>query len=111
MVIWESIDMTARIRKAMDDINDEDFWKALYFILQCVWPALCALWLGDSNRPGMHVIYYLSHLTSVHINNSAAEFKNSGLSLFLGEIVDDNDDNDNLSEGQLSDDETLPDDE
>ena len=43
--LWESIDLTARIRNAVVDIEDDDFWRALYFILQCVWPALRALQL------------------------------------------------------------------
>ena len=69
--LWEAVELTDKIRKAVADIENEDFWRALYFILRCVWPALRALRLGDSNQPGMHMIYYLSHLTSVHINKSA----------------------------------------
>ena len=87
--LWESVELTTRIRGAVSDIEDIDFWKALYFILRCVWPALRALRLGDSNKPGMHMIYYLSHLTSVHINKSAADFKNSSVALFLSEMDDD----------------------
>ena len=41
--LWESVDSTERIQKAVVDIEDEEFWKALYFILRCVWPALRAL--------------------------------------------------------------------
>ena len=44
----------------------------------------------------MRMIYYLSHLTSVHINKSAADFKNSSAALFLSEM--DNDDDDLLEE-------------
>ena len=46
------------------------------------------------------MIYYLSHLTSVHINKSAAEFKNSSEALFLSEMDDDDSD---LSEGDSDD--------
>ena len=42
------------------------------------------------------MIYYLSHLTSVHINKSAVDFKNSSEALFLHAMLDDDDD---LSEG------------
>ena len=98
--LWESVELNQRIRKAIRDIENDDFWKALYFILRCVWPALRALRLGDSNKPGMHMIYYLSHLTSVHINKSAAEFKNSSEALFLSEMDDDDSD---LSCGDLDD--------
>ena len=55
--LGDSIDMTAQTKKAVEDIEDDNFWKALYFILSYVWPALCALRLGDSNKPGMHMIY------------------------------------------------------
>ena len=41
--LWESGDLNPGIRAAVVDIEDEQFWKALYFILRCVWSALCAL--------------------------------------------------------------------
>ena len=41
--LWESVDLKTRIREAVSDIEDVEFWKALYFILRCVWPALRAL--------------------------------------------------------------------
>ena len=48
------------------------------------------------------MIYYLSHLTSVHINKSAADFKNSNEALFLSEM---NDVGDDLSEGDSKEEE------
>ena len=101
-MVWEAVELNQRIRKAIREIENDAFWKALYFILRCVWPALRALRLGDSNKPGMHMIYYLSHLTSVHINKSAAEFKNSSEALFLSGMDDDDSD---LSEGDSTDEE------
>ena len=65
---WQKIDFTTDIQKVVDDINDKLFWKAILFILRCVWPELRALCLGDFNCLGMHQIYYLSYCTSVHIN-------------------------------------------
>ena len=49
------------------------------------------------------MIYCVSHLTSVHINKSAADFKNSNVALFFS-IMDDDDD---LFEGELSNAETI----
>ena len=100
--LWESVDSTEQIQAEVVNIEDEEFWKALYLILQYVWPALRAPQLGDSNKPGIHIIYYLLHLTSVHINKSAAEFKNSSSALFLSEMDDVADD---LLEGELSNEE------
>ena len=34
--LWEAVDLNERIRKAVMDIENEDFWKALYFILRCI---------------------------------------------------------------------------
>ena len=103
---WDSVELTVPIRKAVIDIENEQYWKALYFLLRCVWPALRALRLGDANRSGMHMIYYLSHLTSKHIEQSAGLITDSGLSLLLGNNSKDDDEND-FSECGLTDDETI----
>ena len=31
--LWEAVDLKPQIRKAVTDIEDEEFWKALYFML------------------------------------------------------------------------------
>ena len=103
---WDSVELTVPIRKAVIDIENEQYWKALYFLLRCVWPALRALRLGDANRSGMHMIYYLSHLTSKHIEQSAGLITDSGLSLLLGNNSKDDDEND-FSECGLTDDEII----
>ena len=104
-IAWDLIDLTLTIRKIFIDIENEQYWKALYFLLQCVWPALHTLQLGDANRSGMHMIYYLSHLTSEHIEQSAGLISDSGLSLLLGN--NSNDDDDDILECGLTDDEII----
>jgi hypothetical protein len=46
------------VRHAIRDIEDKKFWKCLYVILQCVFPALRALRFCDASRPVMDKIFF-----------------------------------------------------
>ena len=40
---FRSLDLNDRARHAIQDIEDQAFWRAVYAILQAVFPALCVL--------------------------------------------------------------------
>ncbi len=44
---------------AIQDIEDEVFWKAIYILLRTVFPALKALRYCDSNIPTMDKLFHL----------------------------------------------------
>ena len=54
----------------MFDISDPVFWKAMYTLLQAVFPPLRCLHYCDMNIPAMDKIYTLTHRTTVAIENS-----------------------------------------
>ncbi len=58
------------VRHAIRDIEDKKFWKCLYVILRCVFPALRALRFCDASRPVMDKIFFLSHRTTEAIIRS-----------------------------------------
>jgi hypothetical protein len=58
------------VRGAIQDIEDKKFWKCLYIILHCVFPALRALRYCDASRPVMEKIFFLSHRTTEAILRS-----------------------------------------
>ena len=58
------------VRHAIRDIEDKKFWKCLYILLHCVFPALRALRFCDASRPVMDKIFFLSHRTTEAIIRS-----------------------------------------
>ena len=58
------------VRGAIQDIEDRKFWKCLYIIWRCVFPALRALRFCDASRPVMDKIFFLSHRTTEAIIRS-----------------------------------------
>ena len=58
------------VRGAIQDIEDKKFWKCLYILLRCVFPALRALRFCDASRPVMDKIFFLSHRTTEAIIRS-----------------------------------------
>ena len=50
---------------AVHDVKSKSFWRAVYILLQCVFPALRLLRYSDSNIPVMDKLYYLSHRVTV----------------------------------------------
>ena len=68
-----------RVKAAVYDILNEDFWKALYILSRAVYPAIRALRYCDANEPAMDKIYYLSHRTSVALEKSIPLLNNSHL--------------------------------
>jgi hypothetical protein len=90
---------------AVVDIHDNKFWKCLYILLRAVFPALKALRYCDANKPAMDKIFYLSHKTTVAIENSIDSLNDKDLfgsiqgdlslhregNIVLGETHDDDD--------------------
>ena len=64
---------------AVQDIKDTNFWKCTYILLCAVFPALRALWYCDSNTPFMDKLFYLSHRTTVAIENSHDDLNDKSL--------------------------------
>lgn len=56
---FESVAKNARVVLAVEDIENEVFWKSIFCLLRSVFPALKALRYCDSNVPSMDKIYYL----------------------------------------------------
>lgn len=52
------------------DIEDKEFWKALYVLLRLIHPALIALRYCDTNAPMMDKIYYLCHRMTTSLEKS-----------------------------------------
>ncbi len=66
-------------QRAVQDINDDNFWKCMYILLRGVFPALSALRYCDSNTPCMDKIYYVSPRTMVAIENLQDDLNNERL--------------------------------
>jgi hypothetical protein len=71
--------LTNSAKGAVQDINDNNFWKCMYILLWGVFPALRALRYCNSNMPCMEKIYYLSHRTMVAIENSQDDLNDERL--------------------------------
>jgi hypothetical protein len=71
--------LTKSAKGAVQYINDDNFWKCMYILLCAVLPACRALRYCDSNTPCMDKIYYLSHRTTVAIENSMDDLNDERL--------------------------------
>jgi hypothetical protein len=71
--------LTNSVKGAVQDINDDNFWKCMYILLHAVFPELRALWYCNSNTPCMDKIYCPSHRTTVAIENSQGDLNDERL--------------------------------
>jgi hypothetical protein len=76
---FASLALNERCRLAVHDIESPGFWKAIYFLLRAVYPALKALRYCDSNTPAMDKIIYLVHRATESINKSIDFFNDSDI--------------------------------
>lgn len=67
---FSSLSKNDRVAAAINDIEDEVFWKAIYCLLRAVFPALKALRYCDSNIPAMDKIYFLVKRADDALQNS-----------------------------------------
>jgi hypothetical protein len=67
------------VQVAVQDIEDNKFWKCLYILLCSVFPALRALRFCDASRLAMDKIFFLSHSTTQAIEKSQEFLNNSNL--------------------------------
>ena len=65
-----ALSLNEAARQAVFDIENEAFWKAIYFVLRSVFPALRLLCFCDANRPSMDKMKHLAHRTTVALNKS-----------------------------------------
>ncbi len=64
-----------KVARAVRDIENATFFKALYILLPAVFPAFRALKFTDSNKPMMDKIYFFSKRTESALEKSI-EFLN-----------------------------------
>ena len=57
---------------AVEDIEDDVFWRAIFCLLRAVFPALKALRFCDSNHPAMDKIYFLVHCADCALKKSSS---------------------------------------
>ena len=65
-----ALSLNEAARQAVFDIENEAFWKAIYFVLRSVFPALRLLRFCDANRPAMDKMKHLAHRTTLALNKS-----------------------------------------
>ncbi len=75
----ESVAKNARVVLAVEDIEDEVFWKSIFCLLRAVFPALKALRYCDSNVPAMDKIFLLVKRADVAIENSLSMLNDEDL--------------------------------
>ncbi len=56
---FQTLAHNARVALAVKNIENSQFWRALYRLMSAVFPALCAMRYCDANVPVMDKIYYL----------------------------------------------------
>jgi hypothetical protein len=69
------LNLNDSVRAAVQDINNNKFWKCIYFLLRAVFPVLRLLHYCDKSKPAMDKIFFLSHMTTLTLNKSE-EFLN-----------------------------------
>ncbi len=69
---FESVAKNACVVLAVEDIEDEVFWKGIFCLLRAVFPALKALRYCDSNIPAIDKIFFLVTRVDRAIDNSAS---------------------------------------
>ncbi len=57
---------------AVEDIEDDVFWRAIFCLLRAVFPALKALQFCNSNHPAMDKIYILVHCADCALKKSSS---------------------------------------
>ena len=96
----------------MHDIKSKSFWRAVYILLGCVFPALRLLRYSNSNIPAAEKLYYLSHRVTVALETSTEDLNDNDLFLDLEddggvafeiEQVFGSDDNENVVEEDVDD--------
>ena len=97
-VQWNDYKAGQRETNAALDIEQLVFWRAIFILLRCVFPALKALRLADSNRPGMDKIYYLAHKTEVALESESMDLDDKELFPFPSEDDTEENDEDDMSD-------------
>ena len=104
----------ARERLAVINLNNPNFWKALYALCRAVFPAIRALRACDANVPFMNRIYLLTYRTRKAIEKSAEALNDEdlfgsisldGLEQEQGEVFEEDTDDDSSEDDSDSDEE------
>ena len=83
---FSTLDLNDQCRSAVFDIEDKNFWKALYTLLRALYPSIRALRYCDSNKPAMDKIYFLVERTTQAITRSCNLLDDVTLFGDIGEI-------------------------
>ncbi len=78
---------TNHVIEAVREIEDNKFWKRIYFLLRALFSSLKALQLCNTNFPRMDKIYYFVHRARAAVAKSVAVLNNETL---FGPIAEDN---------------------
>jgi hypothetical protein len=69
------LNLNDSVMAAVQDINDDKFWKCIYLLIRAVFPALRLLCYCDKSKLAIDKIFFLSHRTTLALNKSE-EFLN-----------------------------------
>ena len=72
-----------RVMLVVHDVKSKSFWRAVYILLWCVFPALRLIRCSNSNIPTMDKLYYLSHRFTVALETSTEDLNDNDLFLAL----------------------------
>ncbi len=73
-IAFSSFAHNSRVALSIQDIEDQKFWKAIYYLLRAVFPSLKALRYCDADSPAMDKIFNLTHRANDAILKSAMDF-------------------------------------
>ena len=73
-----------RVQEYIQDLNDPEFWKAIYQLLRAAFPALCALRYADSGKPSLDKIHMICNRLTLALNASKEPLSNQVL--FPGQV-------------------------
>ena len=95
---WEDLKKSAREKKAEEDVECVETWRGMFIFIRSVFPAIKALRLADSNRPGMDKIYFFVHKTSLALDKSAPDLDDRLLFPKVSTVAAEEDDEDDFPE-------------
>ena len=111
---FRALKLNDRDRLAVLDLQDDNFWKAIYTLLRAVYPGLRNLRMADGNKPAMDQSYYPIY-KSIDLLNDKDLFDSTSDGDYLvqedEEIFGDNGDSENEVEMEVDDSEDENEDE
>ncbi len=76
---FQTLAHNARVALAVQDIENSQFWRAIYCLMRAVFPALCAMRYFNANIPIMDKIYYLVKRVDYALLSSQPNLNDEGM--------------------------------